>query len=184
MTVSFDGRGFGVTPLTICDVPKGDYVVEATGPDGKVVSRPVTIDENTEAVVELAAGVITTALPGAASGAWEPPSRLLRASKIALGVSAGALVVGAVFGVLELKNHSDYESAPPNQATWDALARTGQRDALVANLSFLACGTSLIASGLLALPTFLKSEHAEPTATAFVSSGAHGSATAGVFMRF
>jgi hypothetical protein len=186
MHVAFDGRPIGTTPLTITDIPKGDYVVEGTGEDGKQVSRPITIDEGAEASIDLGAGVISTAPPGAPVVDDGHP-RLLKASKVMLGVSAAALVVGAVFGVLELKQHSDYESAPGNQAALDAMARTGQRDAMIANFSFAACGASLIAAGALALPSYLhKEQPAEPTTTAFISAGAttRGMALAGFSMRF
>jgi hypothetical protein len=182
--VSFDGRPMGTTPLTITDIPRGDYIVEGTDAEGKPVSRPVTIDEGAEAAVDLGAGVIATSAPGAMV-VDEGHPKLLMASKVMLGVSAAALVVGAVFGVLELKQHSDYESAPANQAILDSMSRSGQRDAMIANASFAAFGASLIAAGALALPTFLHHEQpAEPTAQAFISTGAHGSAMAGFSMRF
>ena len=185
MQVAFDGRPIGNTPLTITDIPKGDYIVEGTGADGNQVSRPVTIDEGAEASVDLRAGVIRTSTPGTVA-VYEGHPRLLMASKVMLGVSAAALVVGAVFGVLELKQHSDYESAPSDQATLDSMARSGRRDAMVANFSFVACGASLIAAGALALPSYLhKEQPAEPTTTAFISAGgARGTTMAGFSMRF
>jgi hypothetical protein len=184
LQVSFDGRAMGTTPLTITDVPKGDYVVEGTSADGTQVSRPVTIDEGAEAAVDLGAGTIRDATPVAAVDEGHP--RLLLASKVMLGVSAAALVAGVVFGVLELKQHSDYESAPAVQATLDNMARTGQRDALLSNIGFVTCGVTLVAAGALALPTFLHREHpAEPTTTAFVTAGgARGTTMAGFSMRF
>jgi hypothetical protein len=186
MQVSFDGRPIGVAPLTITDIPKGDYIVEGTAADGKQVSRPVTIDEGTEATVDLGAGTIATATPEVPVTDEGHP-RLLMTAKVMLGVSAAALVVGAVFGVLELKQHSDYESAAmPTQAKLDDMARAGQRDALIANVGFVTCGVTLIAAGALALPSFLRSEHPEqPTTTAFISTGgARGGAMAGLSMRF
>jgi hypothetical protein len=185
MQVSFDGRPMGTTPLTITDVPHGDYVVEGTGADGKQVSRPVTIDEGAQATVDLGAGTIVTAEPTAGL-VDEGHPKLLMASKVMLGVSAAAFLAGAVFGVLELKQHSDYESAPANQATLDSMAHSGQRDALIANVSFAACGATLIAAGALALPSYLhKDQPAEqPLTTAFVSTGAHGTTMAGFTMRF
>jgi hypothetical protein len=182
--ITFDGRPIGSTPLTISDIPRGDYIVEGTDADGKPVSRPVTIDEGAEAAVDLGAGMIAVSEPGAVV-VDEGHPKLLRASKVVLGVSAAALLVGAVFGVLELKQHSDYESAPANQAILDSMARTGQRDAMIANASFVAFGATLIAAGALALPTYLHhGQPAEPTAQAFVSTGAHGAAMAGFAMRF
>jgi hypothetical protein len=185
--VSFDGRTFGVTPLSITDIPKGDYVVEGTGPDGKQVSRPVTVEEGAEAMVDLGAGKIGAAEAAAAAAADQGHPRLVMASKVMLGVGAAAFVVGAVFGVLELKQHSDYESAPANQAMLDSMAHSGHLDAMIANASFVTCGASLLAAGALALPTLLKSEHApaEPTTTAFISAGgARGATMAGFAMRF
>jgi hypothetical protein len=184
--ITFDGRPMGNTPLTITDIPHGDYIVEGTDAEGKPVSRPVTIDDGAEATVDLGAGVIATSEPGAVM-VDEGHPKLLMASKVMLGVSAAALVVGAVFGVLEIKQHSDYESAPQNQAVLDSMARTGQRDALIANVGFVTFGATLVAAGALALPTFLHHEHAaeQPTAAqAFVSTGAHGTAMAGFSMRF
>jgi hypothetical protein len=182
--VTFDGRPMGTTPLLITDIPHGDYVVEGMDAEGKAVSRPVTIDDGAEATVDLGAGVIATSEPGALM-VDEGHPKLLMASKVMLGVSAAALVVGAVFGALELKQHSDYESAPPNQAVLDSMARTGQRDAIIANVSFAAFGAALVTAGALALPTFLHHEQpAQPTTQAFVSAGAHGTAMAGFSMRF
>ena len=66
LDVTFDGRDCGEAPLTIQNVPKGDYVVEATYPDGRQVSRPVTVDENAEATIDLGAGVIGAAAPSLA----------------------------------------------------------------------------------------------------------------------
>jgi hypothetical protein len=186
MHVSFDGRDMGAAPLTITDIPKGDYVVEGTGADGKQVSRPVTIDEGAEATVDLGAGIITTEAP-VVPVVDEGHPRLLMAAKVMLGVSAVALVAGAVFGVLELKQHSDYESAPAmQQSTLDGMAQTGQRYAAIANVSFVACGVSLLAAGALALPTYLHREQpAQPTTTAFISAGgSRGATLAGFSIRF
>jgi hypothetical protein len=185
MQVSFDGRQMGVSPLTITDVPKGDYIVEGTGADGKQVSRPVTIDEGAEATVDLGAGVIATSEPSAMP-LDEGHPKLMMASKVMLGVGAAALLTGAVFGALMLKQHSDYESAPPVQSTLDDMARTGQRYATIANVSFAACGVSLLAAGALALPTFLHHPaEQQPTTTAFLSAGgAHGTTMAGFALRF
>jgi hypothetical protein len=184
MQISFDGRQMGTSPLTITDIPKGDYIVEGTGSDGKQVSRPVTIDEGAESTVDLGAGVITTNVPGAAP-VDEGHPQLMLASKVMLGVGAAALLTGAVFGALMLKQHSDYESAPPIQSTLDDMARTGQRYATIANVSFAVCGASLIAAGALALPTLLHHPEQPPTTTAFISAGgAAGATMAGFATRF
>ena len=46
--VFLEGRLFGTAPVTIYSVPKGDYIVEAAYPNGKQVSKPVTVAENEE----------------------------------------------------------------------------------------------------------------------------------------
>lgn len=51
--VFLEGRLFGTAPLTIYSVPKGDYIVEAQYPNGKETSKPVTVSENEETVVDL-----------------------------------------------------------------------------------------------------------------------------------
>ena len=51
--VFLEGRLFGTAPLTIYSVPKGDYIVEAQYPNGKEVSKPVTVSENEETAVDL-----------------------------------------------------------------------------------------------------------------------------------
>jgi len=165
--VLFEGHDFGVAPLTIYNIPKGDYVVEGIYADGKHVSRPVTIDENVEAAVDLGMGVIGAPAPMPPGYFDEGRPRRARLSKILLGISGGMLAVGLTFGILEIKEHSDYESAPNNQSTLDALAHTGQRDAMIANIGFVACGATLIAAGVVALPLFLKREAPPSTTTAF-----------------
>jgi hypothetical protein len=184
MQVTLDGRSFGIAPLTIYNVPKGDYIVEGTGPDGTEVSRPVTVDDNGQATVDLGAGMIG-ALSPAERLAEERSRRVPLASKVLLGVSGAALGVGIVFGVLQWKAHRDYESAA-DQATLDALARTGHRDAMIANVSFITCGASLLASGLFAIPSLLKSERpASEAGTVTVTAAAtRGAAMAGVSWRF
>src|SRR5262249_20054341 len=147
-------------PVTIGSIPPGDYVVEGTLPDGRKVSRPVTIDQNGEAELDLGAFIVTEGQAAQATQAAENEHpRLKMASKILLGVSAAALVTGLVSGALELKTHGEYESAPADQATLDSLSRAGKRDAMMANISFAACGATLVAAGLTALPIFLGSEH-------------------------
>lgn len=187
LEITFEGRELGAAPVTIYNVPKGDYVVEGTTEDGKEVSRPVTIEENAEAMVDLGAVVLEAEAKAKATAAAEDDShpRLRRASQILLGVSAAALAVGLTFGVLELKAHSDYESAPADQAKLDSLAASGRRDALIANIGFAVCGASLVAAGLAALPSFLHSEHpaATPTTTAFTAP-TRGGAVAGMSFRF
>jgi hypothetical protein len=183
LQVVFDGRPFGVTPVTIHDVPKGDYIVEGTTADGHEVARPVSVEENGEATVDLTT-VATGAANPAAADVDDGRFRLPFASKLLLGVSAGGLAVGAVFGVLKLKAHHDYENAT-TQSAIDSYARTGSRDALIANVGLVTAGVSLIAAGAVALPAYLRSERPKAVPTAMVAaSGSHVVALAGLSMTF
>jgi uncharacterized iron-regulated membrane protein len=187
MQVSFDGRALGGTPVTIYNVPKGDYIVEGTAADGTQVNRPVSVDENGQAMVDLGTGATGGLSPAAAARLADQRSgRFVLASKVLLGVGGAALGVGLAFGILEWKAHRDYEGAPADQATLDALARTGHRDATVANIGFITCGASLLAAGLVALPSVLKRERSTSdaesiTVTAIATPGA---AMAGAAFRF
>jgi hypothetical protein len=187
MQITFDGRPFGAAPVTIGGIPKGDYVVEGTLPDGRVITRPITVDDSGDVTVDLGADLVTEATAvAAAQAAGDRHPRLRKASKILVGVSAGALVVGLVFGAMELKTHGDYESAPADQATLDSLARTGKREAMIANISFATCGAALLAAGLTALPIFMGSEATPatpPPVTVTATASANG-AMAGLSMRF
>jgi hypothetical protein len=167
------------------NVPKGDYVVEATAPDGTQISRPVTVDENGQATVDLGAGMIGSA-PDATRLAEARSGRLPLASKILLGVSGAALGVGLVYGGLQWKTHHDYEAAPADQAMLDALSRTGHREATVANVAFIACGATLLAAGVIALPSLFKADRlaADAQSVTVTASVARGGATAGVSLRF
>jgi hypothetical protein len=183
--VTFDGHDFGSSPLTIHDVPRGDYVVEGTAPGGRYVSQPVTIDENVEATVDLQARLVDLT-PQVTGGVDRGPFRVPLASKILLGVAAGAFTVGAVYGVLEMKAHSNYESAT-SQSGLDNFSRTGGRDALIANVGFLSCGASILASGVVALPALLRSRSERPApvpSAVVVANGGRVTAVAGVSMSF
>jgi hypothetical protein len=184
MQITFDGRPFGVAPVTIGSIPKGDYVVEGTLPDGRVITRPITIDDSGDVTVDLGAGLAPEAAAATAQAGSDGHPRLRKASKILLGVSAGALAVGLVFGALELKTHGEYESAPADQATLDSLARQGKREAMIANVSFATCGVALLAASLTALPILLGSEGSTPPPVTVTASASATSAMAGLSMRF
>jgi hypothetical protein len=181
--VLFDGRAFGVTPVTIHDIPKGDYIIEGTTADGREVTRPVTVEEGADATVDLGA-TLTRAQQQAAAAVEDGKFRLPLVSKLLLGVTAGGLAVGAVFGVLELKAHGNYESAT-TQSAIDEYARAGRRDTRIANISFITAGAALIAAGAVAVPAFLRSERSSVVPTAVVAtSGSHVVALTGVALTF
>lgn len=172
LQVSLDGRYFGNAPITIYSVPKGDYIVEGAYPDGKQVSRPVTVSENEEAVVDLAAGNIPSS-PGAPTANRSGTSFVGQifpwdnsTTRILLIAGAVSLVAGITFGILELKDESDYQNSPDDPAMLDDIAKRGRRDAIIANVGFIAAGGCLIAAAVV--PLLTKPSTPEKTDTAFV----------------
>jgi hypothetical protein len=167
--VFLEGRYFGDTPITIWSVPKGDYIVEGTFPDGQQKSRPVNVSEGDEATVDLAAGKIET--PGTAKGGFMggeiSPNRLRLAKGLLIGGGV-FLAAGAVFGILKIMKENDYKNAPNDQATLDSIANDGKRDALLANIGFVTGGLLIIGAGVAALPMFMKSNPEKAPTMAFV----------------
>ncbi|MBC8133453.1 MAG: PEGA domain-containing protein, partial [Deltaproteobacteria bacterium] len=51
--IYLEGRYFGVAPRTINKIPPGDYILEINYPNGKSVTKPVSVSGDEESVVEL-----------------------------------------------------------------------------------------------------------------------------------
>jgi hypothetical protein len=187
--VWLEGRYFGDAPLTIYSVPKGDYIVEGKFADGKEVSRPVSVGENEEAVVELAAGKVPGA-PGVQKEGFLSgeisPERLM-VTKVLLGAAAASLIVGVVFGVLELNAQHDYEKTPANdQASLDSITSRGKRDALIANIGYFATIPLLAGAAIAGYPMVIKPnrEKSETTALTVVPLVGRGAAGGSLTLRF
>ena len=80
-------------------------------PNGKQVSRPVSVGENEETAVDLGGAA---ALSGGGERAGDVRRRddarpRLTVTKVALVVAAVGIVAAVTFGILELKTESDYE---------------------------------------------------------------------------
>ena len=99
--VFLEGRFFGTAPITIYSVPKGDYILEGTFPDGKTVSKPVSVLENDEAVIDLTGAHAALEAPSKGGGMFSnkeiSESRMTAMKAFAIG-GAAALVVGITFG--------------------------------------------------------------------------------------
>jgi hypothetical protein len=183
--VFLEGRYFGEAPLTIYSVPKGDYIVEGTYPDGKTMSRPVSVGENEEALADLSGGHVPAG--AAASGPMfstndVPPGRVTAAKVFAIAGGAG-LVVGAVFGYLMLRKENEYRDAPNDQAQLDNIRNTGKTYALIADVGFAVGIASLVGAAVCAYPMVVKSEKKETT-TAFVVVPGPSSVTSSFAMQF
>ncbi len=164
--VFLEGRYFGTAPVTIYSVPKGDYIVEATYPTGKQVSKPVTVSENEEAVVDLG-GAKALAKPsesgnGMFSGNTEmTPSRMtwFKVSVVTAGVG---LVSAVVFGILEMKKENEYNDYNGgNQNTLDDIKKQGERYAMLTNVGIVVTAVGVIGAGITGYPLVFKSEQKE-----------------------
>jgi len=157
--VFVEGRYFGIAPITIYSVPKGDYIVEGTFPDGKTASRPVSVLENEEAVADLTAAhpvVVETKAPLFVTEQISP-GRLL-ATKVFIIGGAAALVFGVVMGVLEMGKESEYHDAPGDatQGELDNIKHSGQTYALLSNVGFALTFVGVGAAAICAYPMFVK----------------------------
>jgi hypothetical protein len=162
--VFLEGRYFGTAPVTIYSVPKGDYIVEATYPSGKQVSKPVTVSENEEAIVDLG-GAKALAKPSEggglfASGGEMTPNRMLWFKVFA--VTAGVGLVSAVtFGLLEMKAESDYNNSTGGQSELDSIKSRGERYALLTNVGIVVTAVGVVGAGITGYPLVFKSGEKE-----------------------
>jgi hypothetical protein len=155
--IFLEGRYFGTAPLTIYSVPKGDYIVEATFPTGKQVSRPVTVGENEETAVDL--GGATTLSSGDNMGnmfnAEMTPTRMLWTEGFLVGAGVG-VITAVTFGILELKAESDYNKAT-TQNQQDDIAKKGKNYALLTNVGIVVTAVGLVGAGITGYPLVFKS---------------------------
>jgi hypothetical protein len=190
--VFLEGRFFGTAPVTIFSVPKGDYILEATYPNGKQVSKPVTVSENEETAIDLGGAKAATGGGGGMfSGSEMTPGRTLWMKGFLIG-GAAALVFGVTFGILEIKAESDYQNTPTSdQAKLDSLSTTGTRDARLADVGYVLAAVGAIGAGICALPLILgssggtTSEKPANSTALVVTPMVGGGATGGsLFFRF
>ncbi|HET6280747.1 MAG TPA: PEGA domain-containing protein [Polyangia bacterium] len=153
--VLFDGRYFGTAPLTIHSIPRGDYIVEGNFPDGKTVTKPVTVVDNETATVELAPSPEAAPPPTRPSlfDAEMTPKRLKTAKVLAI-TGGGFLLLGGIFGYLKYSKEKEYGEPGKTQAQLDDIANTGKRYSLIANLSFALGGVALVGAAWAAYPMF------------------------------
>src|SRR5262249_53734743 len=121
--------------------------------------------------------------PGVASqgflGGEISPQRLL-ATKVLLGAAAASLVVGVVFGIMELNAQHDYEKTPASdQAQLDSITSRGKRDALIANIGYTAMVPLLVGAAIAGYPMVVKSNPEKSQTTALTVSPLVGRGAAG-----
>ena len=192
--VFLEGRLFGTAPVTIYSVPKGDYIVEAAYPNGKQVSKPVTVSEGEETTVDLGAPK-TAAAGGGDSGfsGGEMTSTRKTLMWSFIGGAAVGIVVGTVFGILDLQAENDYKNTPSNQQSeLDSIQQRGQRDAAIADAGWILAAVGAVGAAVCAFPLIFgggektSSAPASGTPSAFMFSPVAGPhLTGGAFtMRF
>jgi hypothetical protein len=184
--VFLEGRLFGTAPVTIYSVPKGDYIVEALYPDGKQTSKPVTVSENQETVVDLNAKVEKTEASESSGGSEMTPGRKNLMWGFLIGAGVG-VVVGATFGILELKAESDYQNTPSNnQAQLDSIQQRGQRYADIADIGWVVTAVGAVGAAICALPLIFGSSEKSPTSTAMTIAPVvgHGVSGGALMLRF
>jgi hypothetical protein len=190
--IFLEGRFFGTAPITIYSVPKGDYIIEGTYPDGKTVSKAVSVLENDEAAIDLTGAHAALEAPkegGMFASKEISDTRMTAMKAFAIG-GAAALVVGITFGILEMMKENDYKNAPANNAQLDSISSTGKTYALVANIGFALTFVGAVGAAVCAYPLFVK-PNVEKKATVASSSSpifvvlpTGSGATGSVAMRF
>ncbi len=190
--IFLEGRFFGTAPITIYSVPKGDYILEGTFPDGKTVSKPVSVLENDEAVIDLTGARAALEAPAKGGGMFSTKemSESRKTAMYAFAIGGGvALVAGITFGMLEKSKESDYKNAPNNQTQLDNIASSGKNYALYANIGFALTFVGAIGAAVCAYPMFVKSTAEKPRAVAlseptFVVVPTHSGAAGAFALRF
>jgi len=178
--IFLEGRYFGTAPLTIYSVPKGDYIVEAMYPNGKQISKPVSVGENEETAVDL--GGAAALKGGGGPGMFDASMTegRMTVTKVAL-IGAGVGVVATlVFGILELKAESDYDKET-SPAVMDDIAKKGRLYATLTNVGIVLAAVGLVTAGIAGYPLVLgHSEKPKTTAFQFTPSATPNGA-GGVF---
>jgi hypothetical protein len=172
--IFLEGRYFGTAPLTIYSVPKGDYIVEAMYPNGKQVSKPVSVGENEETAVDLLGPAARTAASGPGMFDAEMTPGRLTLTKIGLIAGAVGVVAAVTFGILELKTESDYSKAVSQQQK-DDLETKGNHYALATNAGIVLAALGLVTAGIAGYPLVLhSSEGKSKTAYIFTPTAVPG----------
>ncbi len=151
--VFLEGRLFGTAPVTVYSVPKGDYIIEALYPNGKQISKPVTVSENEETTVDLSPKAAAKEEGGSSfSGSAMTSTRRTLMWSFIVGAGVG-LAVGATFGILELQAENDYQHTPSDQqAQLDSIQQRGQRDANIADVGWVVAAVGAVGAAVCAWP--------------------------------
>jgi hypothetical protein len=203
--VYLEGRYFGMAPRTITKIPPGDYVVEVVFPNGKSVTKPVSVSGDEESIVQLGAADAAPTVAAEKPMAPELAERRWDMAKM-IGIGAGvAVLVGLSLGIWEHSVQGDYNNKlkmpPANQApaaeqtayvnALKSLSDKGDHLALGANICYVAGALGLITAVVIGYPAY-KARKAERKPASpetnvsflFAPGPTLGSGSAGLLLQF
>lgn len=176
--VYLEGKYFGTAPRSINNIPPGDYIVEVVFPNGKSLSKPVSVSGNEESIVQVGAA---DAQPVAPIDQGMTPEQADKRWRIArtMGIGAvSAVVIGLGLSYWEHTVQNDYNSKvaqgpatnnasdkAAHQADLDALSSKGDKLALGANICYVVGGVALITAVIIGYPAYKarSTEHKAPS---------------------
>lgn len=180
--VYLEGRYFGVAPRTINKIPPGDYIVEVVFPNGKSMSKPVSVSGEEEATVTVGAADALPAAPVEKPMTMEQAERRWSLAKKVGAVAVGAVVVGLGCGIWELmvqKDHdnilksdipTDPQAAANRESRIKSLEDKGNTLALTANILYVVGGVALVTAVFIGYPAY-KAQHSEQKSVPNPESG-------------
>jgi len=165
--VYLEGRFFGVAPRTINQIPPGDYIVEVVFPNGKSLSKPVSVAGDEEEVVTVGAADAQPVAPADKPMSTEQADKRWGIAKT-LGIGAAAVVVvGLGLSFWEHSVQNDYNNkvsqGPASnsnsdkaafQQQLDSIATKGDHLALGANICYIAGGVALATAVIIGYPAY------------------------------
>ncbi len=154
--IYLEGRYFGIAPRTINKIPPGDYIVEVTYPNGRSVTKPVSVAGDEESVIDLGGAGDAPAPIEKPMAPEQIEKRLSLAKMIGIG-AIGLAVVGGGLGIWEYTVQQDYNkkhTAGASMEVLDDLSHKGDTLALAANICFVGAAVGLVAAGVIGYPAY------------------------------
>jgi hypothetical protein len=165
--VYLEGRYFGIAPRTINKIPPGDYIVEVVFPNGKSLSKPVSVAGEEEATVTVGAADALPVAPAEKGMDTDKAQKRWTLAKVVGAGAVGAVVVGLGLGVWEYtiqKDHDDKLKQPLDVNDRNAVAaresqirsleNKGNTLATAANIMYVVGGVALVTAVFIGYPAY------------------------------
>lgn len=165
--VYLEGRYFGIAPRTINKIPPGDYIVEVVFPNGKSISKPVSVAGEEEATVTVGAADALPVVPADKPMDTDKAQKRWGLAKVVGGAAIGAVVVGLGLGVWEYtiqKDHDDLLKQPldvndrtavaTRESKIRSLENKGNNLATAANIMYVVGGVALVTAVFIGYPAY------------------------------